>query len=155
MNNNLVRHCISFDPLITAVSRIFFKTIVSHELDLRTMESPGFSRYSQLAIKIKRAQDLTLSFHIEDSNFVDEHGRILMLRGINLCGNSKLPAHPYTFAPCEEFYSSAKNVSFIGRPFNLNDAKEHFQRLRTWGLTFARLLVPWEALGKCFIHEKL
>ena len=111
-------------------------------------ESAGYHKFAHLAIKVTRAQDLSLSFHIQGSKFVDDHGRTLLLRGINLCGSSKLPTHPYVFAPVDEFYSSAKNVSFIGRPFNLNEAKEHFQRLRTWGLTFARLLIPWEALGK-------
>jgi hypothetical protein len=58
-------------------------------------------------------------------------------------------------------------VTFVGRPFALEDAPEHFARLRRWGLTFgilecylilmvshmlivfiflARVLVTWEAL---------
>ncbi|CAG8837900.1 16923_t:CDS:2, partial [Racocetra persica] len=39
-----------------------------------------------------------------------------------------------------------RNVSFVGRPFPLEEVHEHFSRLRTWGLTFVRLLVTWEAL---------
>ncbi|KAJ3077100.1 hypothetical protein HDU98_008535 [Podochytrium sp. JEL0797] len=44
-----------------------------------------------------------------------------------------------------EFFNH-RDVSFIGRPFPLQDADEHFQRLKAWGLTFVRLLVTWEAL---------
>jgi hypothetical protein len=106
------------------------------------------SKWAHLNIKVNRAQDWNVQFSIKGAQFVDEHGRTLLLRGINLCGNSKLPTSPNSYVPCEEFYSSCKDVSFVGRPFMLAEAKEHFQRLRTWGLTFARLLVPWEALGK-------
>ncbi|CAG8592840.1 3277_t:CDS:10 [Paraglomus brasilianum] len=45
----------------------------------------------------------------------------------------------------DEFFDH-RNVSFVGRPFPLEEAHEHFARLRSWGLTFVRLLVPWEAL---------
>ena len=34
----------------------------------------------------------------------------------------------------------------MGRPFPLEEADEHFSRLRAWGLTLVRLLVPWESL---------
>ena len=34
----------------------------------------------------------------------------------------------------------------MGRPFPLDEADEHFGRLRLWGLTFLRLLVTWEAI---------
>jgi hypothetical protein len=37
-------------------------------------------------------------------------------------------------------------VSFIGRPFPLDEADEHFARLSAWGLTFLRFLVTWEAV---------
>jgi hypothetical protein len=37
-------------------------------------------------------------------------------------------------------------VSFVGRPFSLEQADEHFARLKRWGFTFLRLLVTWEAI---------
>ena len=36
--------------------------------------------------------------------------------------------------------------SFVGRPFPLDEADEHFRRLKRWGLTFLRLLTTWEAI---------
>ena len=64
-----------------------------------------------------------------------------------MSGNSKLPMEP---AGCSHYKSSHffdhTNVSFVGRPFKLEEAEDHFSRLRSWGLTLIRLLVPWEAL---------
>ena len=34
----------------------------------------------------------------------------------------------------------------MDRPFPLAEADEHFGRLASWGLTFVRLLVTWEAV---------
>lgn len=38
------------------------------------------------------------------------------------------------------------NISFVGRPFPLDEADEHFGRLRRWGFNFVRFNVAWEAL---------
>lgn len=35
------------------------------------------------------------------------------------------------------FPSNYKGVTFVGRPFPLEKAHEHFSRLRRWGLTFS------------------
>ena len=43
-------------------------------------------------------------------------------------------------------------VSFVGRPFPLDEADEHFKRLRAWGLTFLRFLVTWEVIPKPELH---
>lgn len=34
----------------------------------------------------------------------------------------------------------------MDRPFPITEADEHFGRLASWGLTFVRLLVTWEAV---------
>jgi hypothetical protein len=83
---------------------------------------------------------------IDGTRFVDESGRTLLLRGVNLGGSSKVPFAP-DGATCkrERFYQH-RAVSFVGRPFPLAEAHEHFARLRAWGFTFLRLLVTWEAV---------
>src|SRR5205085_2022288 len=73
----------------------------------------------------------------EGTTFKDDFGRTLILRGVNLGGSSKIP-----------FTASAdpSKVSYVGRPFPLGDADEHFRRLKSWGLSTIRLIIPWEAV---------
>ncbi|MBN1944449.1 MAG: cellulase family glycosylhydrolase [Bradymonadales bacterium] len=78
--------------------------------------------------------------------FKDAHGRTRILRGANLGGTSKIPVYP----PDGDLEMSSlldwKQVSFLGRPFPLDQADEHFSRLKSWGFTFLRLVVTWEAI---------
>jgi hypothetical protein len=83
--------------------------------------------------------------HIEREWFKDEHGRTVILRGVNLGGDCKVPFpdggtdHPTDF-------SDHREVSFIGRPFPLDQAEEHYSRLKAWGFNVIRLLTTWEAI---------
>jgi len=87
-----------------------------------------------------------MEISIDDRYFKDELGRTLHLRGVNLGGSTKVPQVPNGATWNREGFYDHKNVSFVGKPFPLEEADEHFSRLKKWGLTFIRFLVTWEAI---------
>jgi hypothetical protein len=84
--------------------------------------------------------------HLDQGWFKDEHNRYLLLHGVNLGGSSKVPYTPDGATYRREGFFDHRAVSFVGRPFPLAEADEHFARLRAWGLTFLRFLITWEAV---------
>jgi len=87
-----------------------------------------------------------MKISVEGRWFKDNQGRTLHLRGANLGGSTKVPYVPNGATWNRVGFYDHRNVSFVGRPFPLEEVDEHFSRLKKWGLTFLRLLTTWEAI---------
>lgn len=77
------------------------------------------------------------------TQFHDDSGRTILLRGVNLADGKYPPGQPtYTLSSL----STTASISYLGSPLTLEDAPSHLARLRHLGFNVIRLPVPWEAL---------
>lgn len=83
---------------------------------------------------------------VRGTRFVDRSGRHVLLRGVNLGGDCKLPAS-VSGTHLRDDFADHRTVSFIGRPFPLAEADGHLGRLARWGFNALRLLTTWEAVA--------
>lgn len=88
-------------------------------------------------------------------SFLDpKTGRKVVLKGINVDAAMKYPTQPQdlpshkgnSLDPDNFFFTTADEVSFVGRPFPLEEAEMHFQRIKSWGYNTIRYLITWEAI---------
>lgn len=86
-------------------------------------------------------------------NIIDPQlGRKITLKGINMDAGLKLPLNPDmptykadSTNPDDVFFDG-DHVSFVGRPYPLEEAELHFRRIKSWGYNTIRYIITWEAI---------
>lgn len=90
--------------------------------------------------------------HVENGDLVDPEGRRRILKGINVDLALKLPMVPNmpsyagNSSDAGDIFFDGQHVSFVGRPFPLEQAEVHLERIKSWGYNTIRYLVCWEAI---------
>lgn len=76
----------------------------------------------------------------------DRFGRYVHIKGVNVSGSNKWPAtedsdHLQLWKDVQ-----GKTVSYVGKPFPLDQADTHFAQLQAMGFNAIRLVLSWEAI---------
>jgi hypothetical protein len=87
-----------------------------------------------------------LRLTIDGRTFRDSDNRQVTLRGINVAADAKFPTRPNLPSHIPDKFFDGDDVSFVGRPFTLEEASIHFARLRSWGYNTIRYIFTWEAI---------
>jgi hypothetical protein len=119
-------------------------TLNTEGQSLKNMQRTPSSQIPEGTIPVVKTDGLKIT--IVNGAFTDPTGRSMFLRGINLGGSTKVPYSPYMGSHVKEGFFNGRDISFVGRPFPIEDADMHFQRLKAWGFHFFRFLVTWEAI---------
>ncbi|KAI9841114.1 MAG: hypothetical protein M1838_003701 [Thelocarpon superellum] len=83
---------------------------------------------------------------IDGVTFRDAEQREVTLRGINVAGDAKFPSRPDLPSHLSDRFLEGDDISFVNRPFSLEDAHTHFARLKRWGYNTIRYIFMWEAI---------
>ncbi|KAK6203593.1 family 5 glycoside hydrolase [Scheffersomyces amazonensis] len=88
-----------------------------------------------------------------EGNFIEStSGRKIILKGINIDGAMKLPTCPNLPSykgnsnDSNDIFYDGDNVTFVGRPFPIEEAYQHILRIKSWGYNTIRYLLTWEAI---------
>ncbi|KAL2058463.1 hypothetical protein ABVK25_001191 [Lepraria finkii] len=87
-----------------------------------------------------------LRLRIEGRTFRDSENREVTLRGINVAGDTKFPTNPDLPSNNPDRFYEGDGLSFVGRPFSIDEAHTHFARLKRWGYNLIRYIFTWEAI---------
>ncbi|MCJ1270081.1 hypothetical protein MMC22_009975 [Lobaria immixta] len=87
-----------------------------------------------------------LRLRIEGQTFRDSKNREVTLRGINVAGDAKFPTSPDLPSHLLDRFFEGDDISFVGRPFSVEEAHTHFSRLKRWGYNLIRYIFTWEAI---------
>ena len=87
-----------------------------------------------------------LRLRIEGRTFRDTENREVTLRGINVAGEAKYPSSPDLPNYASDGFFDGDDISFMDRPFSLDEAHLHFSRLKRYGYNLIRYVFTWEAI---------
>jgi hypothetical protein len=87
-----------------------------------------------------------LRLRIDGRTFRDTDNGEVTIHGINVAGDAKFPAKPDQSSHIADDFFDGDKVSFVGRPFSVEEAHTHFERLKRWGYNTIRYIFTWEAV---------